>query len=64
MWMALKAPFTHTFNAITESYKGLTANNVMHLPRMTMEAQNILDRVANPSLITEADKNSALVLPA
>ena len=52
------------FNAITESYKGLTANNVMHLPRMTMEAQNILDRVANPSLITEADKNSALVLPA
>jgi len=50
------------FNAVTESYKNLTANNVMHLPRMTMEAQNILDRVAHPSLITEEDK--ALALPA
>lgn len=52
------------FNAVTESYKHLTANNVMHLPRMTMEAQNILDRVANPSLITAEDRNSALVLSA
>ena len=50
------------FNAVTESYKNLTANNVMHLPRMTMEAQNILDKVAHPSLITEEDK--ALALPA
>ena len=30
--------------------------------RMTMEAQNILDRVANPRIITEEDK--ALALPA
>ena len=50
------------FNAVTESYKSLTANNVMHLPRMTMETQNILDRIANPSLITDQDK--AVALPA
>jgi len=52
------------FNAVTESYKDLTANNVMHLPRMTMQTQGILDRVANPSLITAEDRNSALVLSA
>ena len=50
------------FNAVTESYKDLTANNVMHLPRMTMQTQGILDRIANPSLITEEDK--AIALPA
>ena len=50
------------FNAVTESYKDLTDNNVMHLPRMTMEAQNILDRIANPQLISDQDK--ALALPA
>lgn len=54
----------NVFNAVTESYKSLTANNVMHLPRMTMETQNILDRIVNPSLITAEDKNSALVLSA
>src|SRR5210317_2219756 len=54
------------FNAVTESFKNLTANNVMHLPRMTMQAQQIFDRVVNPPevVISQDDRESALILPA
>jgi len=56
----------NVYNAVTESFKNLTANNVMHLPRMTMQAQQIFDRVVNPPevVISQDDRESALILPA
>jgi hypothetical protein len=61
-----KGTLWNVYNAVTESFKNLTANNVMHLPRMTMQAQQIFDRVVNPPevVISQDDRESALVLPA
>ncbi len=61
-----KGTLWNVYNAVTESFKNLTANNVMNLPRMTMQAQQIFDRVVNPPevVISQDDRESALILPA
>jgi len=59
--MRVHSPITRGLSGMS-----LTANNVMHLPRMTMQAQQIFDRVVNPPevVISQDDRESALVLPA
>lgn len=60
-----KGTLWNVYNAVTQSFKNLTASNVMHLPRMTMQAQQIFDKAASRiPLISQEDKQQAIVLPA
>jgi hypothetical protein len=60
-----KGTIWNVYNAVTESYKHLTAQNLMHLPSMTMRVQQTLDSFTRGnSIISNEDKKNAVVLPA